>query len=90
MSKVEEFDAAVVTVTQERGKIYGDPLADFTTVKRIVAALPDYGQPALNHIAYMFAVKLARLSQTPTHVDSLIDIAGYARTWAMVLDKLAQ
>jgi hypothetical protein len=35
----------------------------------------------------MIGVKMARLCNDPTKVDSVIDIAGYARTMAMILDK---
>jgi hypothetical protein len=32
----------------------------------------------------MVGVKLARLAHTPDHVDSLIDVAGYARIVEMI------
>ena len=35
----------------------------------------------------MIAVKMSRLCNSPKHIDSIIDIAGYARTIAMILDK---
>jgi hypothetical protein len=35
----------------------------------------------------MIGVKMARLCTTPDHLDSLIDIAGYARTIAMIHDE---
>lgn len=34
--------------------------------------------------AMMILTKVARLANTPNHRDSLIDIAGYARTWEML------
>jgi len=34
----------------------------------------------------MICVKLSRLENSPDHIDSLVDIAGYAETCAMVLE----
>lgn len=75
-------------VTVERQLIYGHPLDDFTSVVRASRALginPLDGPKS--HALYMVLVKLSRLSATPDHRDSLIDIAGYARTYEMILDK---
>lgn len=35
----------------------------------------------------MICVKLARLIHSPDHVDSLVDIAGYARCACMIIDR---
>jgi hypothetical protein len=35
----------------------------------------------------MIADKMARLCHSPTHFDSWLDIAGYARTAVMMLDE---
>lgn len=88
MTYAEQFDKAIATVTQERGKNYGHPAKDFENITRLIMALPEYTDPRLKHIAYMICVKLCRLSQDPAHLDSIIDIAGYARTWAMIQDTL--
>jgi hypothetical protein len=34
----------------------------------------------------MICVKMSRLENSPSHIDSLVDIAGYAETCAMVLE----
>jgi hypothetical protein len=41
------------------------------------------------HALEMICVKLVRLCQdpTPANIDNVVDIAGYARTIAMVWDK---
>ena len=88
MKPSEEFDSQVENITQKRGAVYGHPLDDFSKIAELKAALPDYANPAIQHCAEMICVKLARLGQTPGHIDSLVDIAGYARTWAMLLDRL--
>jgi len=38
----------------------------------------------------MILTKVARLVETPAHMDSVLDIAGYARTITMILDKEAE
>lgn len=87
LGPLAEFDAALQTITQRRGATYGHPSVDFANVAALKSHLPPYGDTRLRHIAEMICVKLARLSHDPTHVDSLVDIAGYARTWAMILER---
>tara|TARA_R110000822_G_scaffold38746_3_gene107115 strand:- start:36 stop:368 length:333 start_codon:yes stop_codon:yes gene_type:complete len=87
MSRTQRFDDAVASITQERGEAYGHPLDAFgkaVMIKRSVSSCPD---PEVRHVLEMIGVKLARLATTPDHLDSLIDIAGYARTAAMLLDE---
>lgn len=36
----------------------------------------------------MILLKISRLANEPTHLDSLIDIAGYARNAEMIMDDL--
>jgi hypothetical protein len=86
-TQLDLFDAQVESITKVRGGTYGHPADDFARVTRMASALPAFSDPRFAHIAYMICVKLARLSQSPEHVDSLIDIAGYARTWAMILER---
>jgi hypothetical protein len=86
-TRIKQFDEAVASITQRRGEAYGHPLDDFgraAAIKQAVAACPD---PEVRHVLEMIGVKLARLATTPDHLDSLVDIAGYARTAAMVLDE---
>lgn len=84
------FDEATKIITTDRGRIYGHPADDFAKVAKMIEALPEFSDPRFKHIAYIICVKLARLAETPDHVDSLIDIAGYARCWAMILDREKQ
>lgn len=87
MTRLEQFDAAARKVTEDRGAVYGHPKDDFrraTALKAVVAECPD---PLVRHVLEMICVKMARLIHTPDHLDSFIDIAGYARTGVMVTDK---
>ena len=87
MSRIEEFDTAIKRVTQDRGKIYGHPLDDFARASMIKYALSACRHTEVRHALEQIATKMARLCSDPTHMDSVIDIAGYARTIAMLLDE---
>jgi hypothetical protein len=87
-ARLDQFDKAVATITFVRGEAYGPPRADFERAQKIKAAVAECPDPAVRHVLEMIGVKMARLCVTPTHLDSLIDIAGYARTGVMVSDDL--
>lgn len=83
----EDFDEAMGSVTQQRGAVYGHPADDFRRASGIEAIVAECPDPRIRHVLFMIGTKMARLIETPDHVDSWIDIAGYARTACMVLDK---
>lgn len=85
---VDKMDAAGALIA-ERGRVYGHPQEDFERVATMTAPLADCQDAALRHVLYMIIVKICRLIVTPTHEDSWLDIVGYARTAAMVLDRRA-
>lgn len=87
MSPLDQFDAATQSVTKERGAVYGHPADDFARVAQMAETIKDCPDPLIKHVLYMILVKVSRLAATPSHIDSLIDIAGYARTGAMVLER---
>ena len=87
MSKrLSEFDRKTATVTQERGADYGPPAADFKRADRLIAVVNECPDPAARQALRMIAVKMARLIHNPRHLDSAIDIAGYARCLVEVTD----
>lgn len=87
MTSVEHFDSALRRLTQDRGAIYGHPADDFRRAQALQAVIAECPHPLVRHALNMIAVKIARLIQTPDHQDSIEDIAGYARTIAMILDR---
>lgn len=86
-SILAEYDSAVAGITQNRGKNYGHPSLNFERIARLQDVCEECKDPLIKQVLRMLCVKIARLIETPEHLDSLIDIAGYARTGAMVLDK---
>ncbi len=85
-SLLERYDAAVATVTQERNEAYAHPSVNFDRIVRLKAVVADCPDPLVRHALEMIAVKMARLIETPDHLDSWIDVAGYARTAVMCLN----
>lgn len=85
------LDEAQKLTTQDRQNVYGHPADDFQKIATMSKPITDSTiDPRLKHALYMMQVKIARLLNTPTHQDSVVDIAGYANTYAMVLEKIEQ
>ena len=84
---LDQFDAAYAVVTTDRRDVYGDPLETYRRVAALRTVVDECPDPQVREIIGMVATKLARLVQTPDHLDSWIDVAGYARTAAMLLDS---
>ena len=87
INRTAEFDAELVDIVKDRGEDYGHPLDDFETASKIRDALKRCPDPIVRHALSMIGVKMARLCTNPEHLDSIKDIAGYARTIAMLLDE---
>lgn len=85
------LEEALRLTTGDRQKIYSHPADDFARVAEMAAPiLRSNIDPRLRHALYMIQVKIARLLATPTHHDSIVDLAGYANTYAMVLERMAE
>lgn len=83
------LDEANKLTSEDRQKVYGHPINDFTKVTTMAQPILDSEiDPRLKHALYMIQVKVARLLNTPDHIDSVVDIAGYAKTYGMVLQEL--
>lgn len=77
-------------VTGDRNKAYGHPYDDYKRVSEIYNAVTGQHLDPEDCAMVMIAVKLARIGNhhntNTVHVDSLVDLAGYAWVYAQILD----
>jgi uncharacterized protein DUF6378/uncharacterized protein DUF4406 len=85
-SRTVEQEAAQLVRDGERQKTYGHPRGDFDRVAGMWSAILGITVTAEQVGVMMIAFKLARLSQTPRHRDSLVDVIGYA----ICVDRLGE
>jgi len=87
--RVDVFDAALLEVTHIRGEVYGSPLLSFEKIATMKDRLKFCENPSIRHALEMICVKIVRIAGAPDSrsMDSVIDVAGYARTIAMILDE---
>lgn len=83
---LEQFDAAYANVTADRRDIYGDPQDTYRRISTMRKVVDECADPQIREILGMIITKVARLVQTPDHLDSWIDIAGYSRCGVMLLN----
>lgn len=76
-------------VSGQRGKDYGHPSEDFARIGALWAPILGVEVTPRQVALCMIQVKVGRLCNTPTHLDSLIDIAGYAETIDMINQREA-
>jgi hypothetical protein len=86
-STTRDFDTALEELITARGKTYGHPLDTFGRIAKFAEVIQLCPDPEIRHALHMISVKIARLVTTPSHFDSILDIAGYARTMVMILDE---
>ena len=82
------FDTTLKSLTQDRGIDYGHPLDNFLRMAQMQSVIDECPDPILAQALNMIAVKITRLVNNPYHFDSWVDIAGYARTACMAIDKM--
>lgn len=71
------LDTARRYIVGDRADAYGDLQENAEKVAAILRVL-GLTETALDYPLAMIVVKLVRLSNSPDHVDSWVDIAGYA------------
>lgn len=84
--RLDQFDKITATITTVRGKEYQHPSVDFAKANALKACVQNCTDPLVKHVLEMLCLKIARLTHNPSHLDSWIDIAGYARCGVMVTD----
>lgn len=87
---LETYDGATQRINDDRGTVYGHPIENFSRIQALKAQVRDCKDPHVREALEMICVKVARLVESPAHVDSFIDIAGYARCGVMCLDRKDQ
>ena len=86
-SPLQIFDDMLRKVNAERGDTYGHPADNFTNIAIMTGPIEECADPVMAVALAQIVTKVARLIQTPDHLDSILDIAGYARCMAMILDR---
>ena len=76
MKATEALINAIDTL-QDRGKIYGHPKINFARQSARFSCLLDYPITDAQAALLMVEVKLARITETPGHIDSYIDAIAY-------------
>lgn len=89
------LDTANKIVFGARAKDYGSPLDNHGATAELFTAYlrRKYGThtyfltiTAEDVCVFNILQKVSRLANTPDHIDSLVDIAGYAQNYAMCLE----
>lgn len=79
-----------LTIVEERGQSYGDASKLFNQIARRWSLTLGVDVSAEQVVLCMLDLKLARLSNDPTHTDSMVDVAGYAAVLADVTKQSAK
>jgi Domain of unknown function (DUF6378) len=77
MTAEEFLDHAAALVTRRRRE-YGEPVEVFEAVTKRWSLVFGIKVTAAQVVIALLDLKLARLSRDPKHLDSIVDVAGYA------------
>jgi hypothetical protein len=72
-------------LTQDRGRVYGSPYTNHKRIAEIWSGLLEMPITAHQVVLCMVSVKLARLVETPTHHDSIVDSVAYLAFYEEVI-----
>ena len=78
-AKISQFDEAIESIGYDRTQDYGDPRTSFDRIALMWSAITGADISAQQVAHMMIALKLSRLQANPNHLDSYVDIVGYAR-----------
>ncbi len=74
----EEFCTTLFETLNEREQSYGDPSESMKNIAHMWSAYYERRISPHEMVSMMIMLKLSRLKENPSHVDSWLDIAGYA------------
>jgi hypothetical protein len=75
--KAREVLQSATAVMQDRGAIYGHPKINQDRIARRLTNLLDFPIEDYQACLAMVEVKLSRIQESPTHIDSYIDACAY-------------
>ena len=78
MTRKECLDAAAKAVLTDRAREYGHPEDSFALIAALWSRYTGCDISTADVAAMMILLKLARVEGNPRHMDSWVDIAGYA------------
>ena len=82
------LEEAITVVTKDRATAYEEPEDSFKNIARLwnayLAAKRDPEITSADVANMMILLKIARLTNNPSHYDSALDVAGYAACLADV------
>jgi hypothetical protein len=91
MRKSKQHPSALIEayglIHGERQKVYSHPLDDFGRTAKIWSGILGIEVTAEQVALCMCGVKISRLISTPGHRDSIVDLAGYAGCYEMVVEE---
>lgn len=70
----------------ERGAVYGHPAVNHRRIAALVSAYLEHEITPEQAAMIVLLVKVARLIQTPDHMDSIADIHGYADCYKQIIE----
>jgi|TARA_R110001583_G_scaffold20056_3_gene77814 hypothetical protein len=81
VKRKELLEQAAQLISKERAKIYGDAQLNHERIAKFWSIILEKNITVEEVYHCMIAVKMSRLIHTPRHMDSLVDIMGYAALW---------
>jgi hypothetical protein len=78
MNRAEILTEAIGIITKDRSSAYGSPEDSFRRIAALWSTWLQAPITPLDVAAMMILMKVARLNVNPLHMDSWVDIAGYA------------
>jgi hypothetical protein len=78
-TRIAAFDRAAESVTHDRERSYGSPRESFARIAHMWSAILDVDVTSHDVALCMAALKVSRLCTDPDHLDSWVDLVGYAR-----------
>jgi hypothetical protein len=88
MKKTEELLDHVQSTVVQRGSIYGSPTINHRRISELWSGYLDTYISPEQVAMCMLLVKVARLSQTSDHEDSLTDLLGYGIIYHKIVREM--